>query len=171
MKTLALRLAAVAALAGAASCRPLEETRSLNFDPETTAGALESGWDRFEKSDSGDTFVWARAREARLVVQSRADGGRLVRFRCWPFAYPGAPPQTLTLSVNGRRFETITLGGDAGVYAFDVPEDAWTRGANTLAFTFAYAESPKQRIAGATDARTLAAAFDWLEVLSPAPKR
>jgi hypothetical protein len=168
VKRPALVLTALAALASGA-CRHPEETRSLNFDPETTAGALGSGWDGFEKTDSGDTFVWAHGKEARVVVQSRADGDRLLRFRCWPFAYPGGPGQTLTLSVNDRRFETVPLSAEARVYAIQTPKAAWRRGANELTFAFAYAETPKGRVPGAGDERTLAAAFDWLEILPPAP--
>jgi hypothetical protein len=160
-------LAALAALVITVSCRRVEETRSLNFDPETTAGALGPGWDGFEKTDSGDTFVWAHGKEARIAVQSRADGERLVRFRCWPFGFPGGPGQTLTFSVNGRKIDTLMLSGEPRVYAIPTPRDAWTRGTNELTFAFAYAESPKDRVPGAIDERTLAAAFDWLEILSP----
>ena len=171
MKKPARVLAAIAALAFASSCRRLEETRSLNFDPETTAGALGPGWDAFEKTESGDTFVWAHGREARLVVQSRADGDRLVRFRCWPFGFSGGPAQTLTLFVNERSIDTITLGGEPRVYAMPTPKTAWKRGVNELKFVFAYAESPKDRMPGATDERTLSAGFDWLEILPPVPAK
>jgi hypothetical protein len=156
-------------LAGA--CKTPEETRSLNFDPETTTGALGAGWDGFEKTELGDTFVWARGREARISIVSRADGDRLVRFRCWPFAFPGAPPQTLTLFVNDQKTDAFTLGGEPRVYAVSVPRALWKRGANELKFVFAYAESPKDRVSGATDERTLSAGFDWLEVLRPQPAK
>lgn len=151
----------------AAACRKPEETRSFNFDPETTTGALGAGWDGFEKTELGDTFVWSHSREARVTVVSRADGDRLVRFRCWPFGFPGAPPQTLTLFVNGQKTDALTLGGEPRVYAIAVPRALWKRGANELKFVFAYAESPKDRVPGATDERTLSAAFDWLELLRP----
>ncbi len=171
MRKAALLLAALAALAIAASCRRVEETRSLNFDPETTAGALGPGWDGFEKTGAGDTFAWVHGKEARLVVTSRADGDRLVRFRCWPFAFPGGPPQTLTFYVNDRRIDAVPLGGEPRVYTVATPRDAWKRGVNELKFVFAYAESPKDRLPGATDTRTLAAGFDWLEILPPVPAR
>jgi hypothetical protein len=150
----------------AAACRAPEETRSLNFDPETTTGALGAGWDGFERTELGDTYVWSHGREARVTVVSRADGDRLVRFRCWPFSFPGGPPQTLTLYVNDQKAEALTLGGEPRVYAVAVPRALWKRGANELKFAFAYAESPKDRVSGATDERTLSAAFDWLEILS-----
>ena len=153
----------------ASACRSPEETRSLNFDPETTMGALGAGWDGFEKTELGDTFVWSHGREARLTVASRGNGDRLVRFRCWPFGFPGAPPQTLTLYVNEKKTDTLTLGGEPRVYAVAVPRAFWKKGANELKFVFAYAESPKDRVSGATDERTLSAAFDWLEILRPQP--
>lgn len=151
------------------ACRSPEETRSMNFDPETTLGALGAGWDGFEKTELGDTFVWSHGREAHLTVVSRGDGDRLVRFRCWPFAFPGGPPQTLTLSVNDKKTDTLTLGGEPRVYAVSVPRAFWKKGPNDLRFAFAYAESPKDRVSGATDERTLSVAFDWLEVLRPQP--
>ena len=153
------------------ACRTPEETRSFNFDPETTTGALGAGWDGFEKTELGDTFVWAHGREARVSIVSRADGDRLVRFRCWPFGFPGAPPQTLTLFVNDQKTDVLTLGGEPRVYAIAVPRALWKRGANELKFVFAYAESPKDRMSGATDERTLSAAFDWLEILRPQPAK
>jgi hypothetical protein len=153
------------------ACRAPEETRSLNFDPETTTGALGAGWDGFERTDLGDTFVWVHSREARVSIVSRADGDRLVRFRCWPFLFPGAPPQTLTLLVNDQKADMLTLGGEPRVYAIAVPRALWKRGQNELKFVFAYAESPNDRVSGASDERTLAAAFDWLELLRPQPAR
>jgi len=151
------------------ACRSPEETRSLNFDPETMTGALGAGWDGFEKTELGDTFIWSHGKEARLNVASRGDGDRLLRFRCWPFGFPGAPPQTLTLYVNEKKTDTLTLGGEPRVYAVAIPRTFWKKGANELKFAFAYAESPKDRIPGADDERTLSAAFDWLEILRPQP--
>jgi hypothetical protein len=168
VKRLVLVLAALACLATTASCRRVEETRSLNFDPETTAGALGPGWDGFEKTDTGDTYAWVHGKEARLAVTSRADGDRLVRFRCWPFGFPGAPPQTLTLFLNDRKIDTLPLTAEPRVYAVATPKAAWKRGPNELRFLFAYAESPKDRVPGGEDTRTLSAAFDWLEILPPA---
>lgn len=161
--------AAGALLFVASACRFPEETRSFNFDPETTAGALVAGWDAFEKTGLGDTFVWVHGKEARLTAVSRGDGDRLVRFRCWPFYFPGAPAQTLTLFVNDKKTDTLALGGEPRVYAVAVPRAFWKKGANELRFSFAYAESPKDRIPGADDGRTLSAAFDWLEILRPPP--
>ena len=148
------------------SCGPgPADTRFLNFDAEGSTGALTSGWSGFEKTESGDTFVWAQAREAKLGLLASGVAERLVRFRAWPFRYAGAPPQTVTISVNGVKLPTVTLGEGPRVYSVTSPGSAWKPGLNVLSFEFAYAEAPKDREPGNADARTLAAAFDWIEVL------
>jgi hypothetical protein len=148
----------------ASGCRRGDETRFLNFDPETSAGHLVSGWSGWEKTAGADTFVWAQARTATLRLAGRRDGDRVVRFRAWPFSFPDAPGQTVTLFVNGMRAGEAAMDGAPRVYSFPVPRASWKAGENELAFSFSYAESPKLRIPGATDGRTLAAAFDWLDV-------
>jgi hypothetical protein len=163
------RLAAALALAAALTvgCRRSEETRFLNFDPETTAGHLVSGWSGWEKTPENDTFVWAQARDARMKVTNAGGSDRVVRFRAWAFLYPDAPEQTVTLYVNGTRIDASGLFREPHVVTFVVPKALWRKGANELRFVFAWAEAPKDRLPGSDDARTLAAAFDWLEILPP----
>jgi hypothetical protein len=153
------------ALTGAACGRPVPQTRFLNFDPESSSGALLSGWSTFEKTPEGDTFAWAQAREAAVTVSASGPGDRLIRFRVWPFGWEGAPPQTVTLWVNDVRLETIPLDREPHVYSTTSPGPAWKSGGNVLKFEFAFAEAPKDRIPGGGDSRTLAAAFDWVEIL------
>ena len=153
------------ALAVAACGGGIRETRFLNLDPESSSGALTSGWSGFEKTEAGDTFVWAQSREAKAAVLATGAGDRLVRFRAWPFRWEGAPPQTVTVSVNDVRLETLTLEDGPRVYTASSPGPAWKPGANVLKLEFAYAEAPKDRTPGASDARTLAAAFDWIELV------
>lgn len=163
----ALLLAAALAAVTVAGCHRAEETRFLNFDPETTAGHLVSGWSGWEKTPEGDTFVWAQAHEARMVVTNAGGSDRVLRLRAWSFIFPDAPEQTVTLFVNGARIDTAGLYREAHVLTFVVPKALWKKGDNDLRFTFAWAESPKDRVLGSDDARTLAAAFDWVEILPP----
>jgi hypothetical protein len=166
-------LLAILVTLSASACRRVEETRFLNFDAESTAaGVLSSGWSGFEKTPEGDTFAWSHGRTAKVRLTSRADGDRNLRFRCWPFRYPDAGPQTVTVFVNDARIDTITLGEGPHVYALTTPNAVWKKGANDVTLQFAYAEAPKDRIPGGTDPRTLSAAFDWLEILpAPGPSR
>lgn len=156
-------------LASGACGRGGEQTRFLNFDPESSPEALASGWSGFEKTGTGETFVWAQAREARVKVNARGAEDRLVRFRAWPFRWEGAPPQTVTVLVNDVRLETLTLLDGPQVLSVTSPGAAWKRGENLLTFELGYAEAPKDRIPGADDSRTLAAAFDWVEIVPAAP--
>jgi hypothetical protein len=162
-----LALLLLAAVLAGSGCRRGEETRFLNFDPETTAGHLVSGWSIWEKTPENDTFVWAQAREARVRVTNAGGSDRVVRFRAWSLVYPNAPEQTVTLFVNGTRIEAAGLYREPRVVTFVVPKALWKKGANEFRLEFAWAEAPKDRIPGSDDPRTLAAAFDWLEILPP----
>ncbi len=153
-------------LLGAACRAAPPATRFLNFDSASGAGSLRSGWSSFERTPQGDTYVWASARDARVLVQEAADRDLLLRFRCWPYWFPGAPAQTLGIAVNGTEVETLRLDPDRNVYTVYVPREVWRPGANELAFAFAYAERPLDHGGGADD-RTLAVAFDWLEIVPP----
>lgn len=81
------------ALAGAACSRPAPQTRFLNFDAESSSGALLSGWSSFEKTPEGDTFAWAQAREATLSVSADGPADRLLRFRTWSFGWRAPLPR------------------------------------------------------------------------------
>ncbi len=159
-----LALAGLLALAG---CRRSEETRFLNFDPETTAGHLVSGWSGWEKTPEGDSFVWAEAREAKVRVRSNGGSDRVVRFRASSFIYPGSPEQVVTVYVNGTRIDSAGLYREPHVVSLVVPKALWKRGDNELKFEFLWTASPKDRVPGASDPRMLAAAFDWIEILPP----
>lgn len=170
MKPGAVVSAFALALAACACARPAPEPRFLNFDPESSAGALGSGWSGFEKTEQGDTFAWAQAREAEVTLVAPGAADRLVRFRAWPFEWEGAPPQTVALSVNGTKLATVPLAKGPSVYGAAAPAAVWKEGANTLRLEFAWAEAPKDRVPGAGDTRTLSAAIDWIEVVPIRPE-
>lgn len=155
-----------ALLLGSACAADAPPTRFLNFDAASGAESLGSGWSSFERTPEGDTYVWAASREARIVVQEAADRDLLVRFRCWPFWYQGAPTQTIAFAVNGTGVETVRLDPDRRAYTVYVPRELWRPGRNELALAFAYAERPLNH-GGGRDDRTLAVAFDWLEIVPP----
>ena len=140
----------------------------LNFDPLTTPRELTRGWSSFERTGAGDTYVWAQARAATITLRAGRPDDRIVRFRAWPFRYDGAPQQRVTVVLNDVTLGTFPLPDGPIVVETPSPAAAWKAGENVLTFEFAYAEAPKERIAGADDGRTLAAAFDWLEAV-PVP--
>ena len=153
----------------ACSREPPRETRFIGFDPESSAGALAVGWSGFERTEAGDTFVWAQAREAQVRVVADGPGDRLLRFRAWPLWWEGAPQRQVTVLVNDVSLGTVALGDGPRVYRLDSPAPAWKGGENVVTLRFLWAEAPRDRLPGATDTRTLAAAFDWLEILPAGP--
>ena len=147
---------------------PLEETRFLNFDDESTPqGYLIAGFSGAETTEEGDTFRWSESKVVRLKVQNRADGERTVRVRFWPFEYPNGPGQSVSLLVNEQLVGTRDMKSGPHVASFRVPATAWRRGDNELRFKFKYAEAPVLIAPPSQDKRTLSAAFDWLEILRP----
>lgn len=148
------------------ACRPAHPTtRFLNFDPASGADLLRDGWSSFERGADGSTYVWAVAPQARLVAWPSADSDLLVVFLCWPFWFEGAT-QTVELSVNGTPVQTVSLLPDRRVYTVYVPRERWRPGENEIAFAFGYTARPRDHGQGADD-RTLAVAFDWLEIVPP----
>jgi hypothetical protein len=130
---------------------------------------LGDGWHAAER-EGAITFRWAASPATLRIPLDRAAPLR-VQVRLHAFAYPGAPPQSLTLRANGSP------DGDAGDHAcgpLPVPGDwqtiectldrpSWHAGVNTLTLRFAYVQRPADVGLGG-DTRPLAAAIDWLRV-------
>jgi hypothetical protein len=147
---------------------PIEETRFLNFDDESTPqGYLIGGFSGVEVTEEGDTFRWCESKVVRLKVQNRADGERTLRVRFWPFEYPDGPNQSVSLLVNERLVGKRDMKSGPQVASFRVPATFWRKGDNELRFAFKYAESPVVKAPPNQDKRTLSAAFDWIEILRP----
>jgi hypothetical protein len=147
---------------------PLDETRFLNFDPESTPrGHLVSGFVGTETTELGETFQWCDSRVARLKLTSRGDGDRTLRMRYWPFAYPDGPAQSVSVLVNENLVGERVMTPEPSVATFRVPARIWLKGDNEIRFKFKYAEAPSVKAPPSNDKRTLSAAFDWLEIVPP----
>jgi hypothetical protein len=141
-------------------------TRFLNFDPESMSpGALGNAWSGFEHAENGDTFVWCAAGSCTVFVDAPGERDRLLRVRLWAMRYPGAPAQITTANLNGVQIDRRDLGEGPVVWAFPAAATAWKEGKNELRFDFTYAEAPAEHDPGSSDARTLSAAFDWIEIV------
>jgi hypothetical protein len=122
---------------------------------------LGTGWFDEEK-DGAATFRWAGARGSLAIALDHAASLR-VTVRAMPHAYPRAPPQTLTLEVNGTAQGTAALGDGWTLTTIDVPADAWRSGVNDVVLAFSRATRPSD-VSPSADTRALAAAVDWLRV-------
>jgi hypothetical protein len=141
----------------------------IDFGGERREFALLTGWWSNERwAPGGPTMQWANDRESSLMLALGEPVDRRLEVRMHPFLYPGSPPQTVTISVNGAFRGTLVLEPDWAVYRVPLPAASFRSGLNTLTFTYGYAIVPARVIPGNPDTRTLAVAFDSL-VLAPGP--
>jgi len=126
---------------------------------------LQEGWARPEvHGDSGRTFAWVTAPEARVeIVRLHAGAGELV-VRGWPFRWPEAPAQELEIRVNGQSVGSRPMKRGRSAMRFDVPEGVFCPGTNSIDLRFGYADSPANVSPGSQDGRSLAAAIERIEI-------
>jgi hypothetical protein len=132
---------------------------------------VEDGWHAPEQ-EGATSFRWASRRATIRVPLDHAARLR-VQVRLHAFAYPGAPPQTLTISVNGLPVDALPGAGHAcapipvpadwGTVECTLDESAWRSGVNRVALVFAYEARPID-VGMGNDPRPLSAAVDWLRV-------
>ena len=134
---------------------------------------LGDGWADRERNPEM-SFRWAVARRSTVGValmgpryikpgQPYELGDYSLRFRAAPFEYPGSPPQTIDVRVNGVLVTRVTMEPGAREYAFDVPHGVLRRSLNAIAFEFGYARSPREAKIS-DDGRALAVLFDYIHL-------
>ena len=137
---------------------------SLDFGTEAALLYQGEGWGRNEEI-GGTTANWAVARQARLFVPLRDMGDYTLTIGALPLAYPGSPPQTMTVQVNGYRLpDCLTLAPAWTPYTVTVPARLLHSGLNEIVLEFAWTAVPGKVLPGSTDPRPLAAAVDFVRV-------
>lgn len=132
-------------------------------DPATGSGdawLLGEGWHAPER-DGAATYRWAASPATVRIPLDHAARLR-VQVRLRSFAYPGAPPQTLTLAAKGAECQA-PVTPDWQTVECTLDANAWRAGVNLLELRFAYARRPIDVGAGG-DTRPLAAAVDWVRI-------
>jgi len=122
------------------------------------------GWHAPEM-DGPISYRWAASPAALRIPLDHAAPLR-VQVRLHAFAYPGAPPQTLTILANGHACSILPVTPEWQTIECTLDRTAWRAGVNALELRFAYAQRPLDVGAGG-DLRPLAAAIDWLRVAVP----
>ncbi len=142
----------------------LPDPLRFDFGAWTSAPYRGQGW-----ADDEDVFAatgnWVLGTEAHLFFPVRGAGDRHLSMQIAPFAYPGAPPQTLTLSLNDQPMN-VSFVLDEGWQVIEVtlPESTLRQGFNTLTLNLDHATAPSSVLPGNTDNRPLSAAVDWVEI-------
>jgi len=136
----------------------------FDFGDWTSAPYRGPGW-----ADDEEIFAatgnWILGTEASLFFPVRGAGDRHLSMQIAPFAYSGAPPQALTLTLNGQPLNgSFVLDEGWQVIELTLPESTLRQGLNTLTLDFDHATLPSSVLPGNTDDRPLSAAVDWVEI-------
>ncbi|MEJ2560416.1 MAG: hypothetical protein P8186_30190 [Anaerolineae bacterium] len=142
----------------------LTDPLRVDFGDWTSAPYRGEDW-----ADDEEVFAasanWALGTQAHLFLPIRGAGDRHLSMQIAPFAYPGALPQTLALSLNGQSIGIVfSLREGWQVVEAMLPESALRQGLNTLTLRFDHAIAPSDVLPDVPDDRPLAAAVDWVEV-------
>ena len=144
-----------------AAARIQHEVAFIDFGDPSAEESLRAGWDHPEVvSGSGRPFVWAAADSASFDTFLLRTDYPAVDFRCWPYTFDGAPPQTVEVRINDRSIGAVELENGPADYSLAVPGGVLTPGDNKVELAFAYAESPRDHQPESSDRRSLAVAFD-----------
>jgi hypothetical protein len=140
---------------------PLRPYGGVDIGAAGDTWLLEDGWHDPER-ETGVTFRWASPQADLLVPLDHAATLR-VQVRLHAFGFPGAPPQTLRLFVNGREHGPVAV--DPGWHSAEIVVDraAWRAGVNRVRLAFARGTRPADVGLGG-DPRVLAAAVDFVRV-------
>jgi hypothetical protein len=136
----------------------------VDFGAWSSAPYRAEGW-----ADDEQVFAasanWVLGTQAGCFFPVRGAGDRRLSLHIAPFAYPGAPPQRLALSLNDQPLgAALSLGEGWQVMEVRLPQSALRQGLNTLMLHFDYATVPSSVLPGSSDDRSLAAAVDWMEI-------
>lgn len=129
-----------------------EDRFELDLGPPGTYPYRGEGWDAAETDAPYDTSaIWATAQESHLFLPLRqVDPAATYQLslRVRPFAWPGAPPQTIGGKVNDLTLEQKTLTDGWQEVIWQTPGSALIDSLNRVTFTWGQTASPRQVIPG-----------------------
>lgn len=125
-----------------------------------------TGWSYPEQNKAGIRYQWVQGIRAELGLPMEQPRKALIRLRALPFMYEQAPGQTVEVKLNDLPLTRLELPGGWSEHEVEVPESAWSTGANILHLHFGRSTVPAEVIPDSKDYRSLSAAFDYLEVVT-----
>ena len=142
---------------------PVPDPLRLDFGDWASAAYRGEGWGDDEQV-FGASANWVVGTRARMFFPVRGPGERRLSMRVAPFAYPDAPAQAVTLSLNDRPLDvSLRLEGGWQIVSTRLPEGQLRQGLDVLTLEFDHAAAPSA-VAGIPDDRQLSAAVDWVEI-------
>ncbi|MDA8019284.1 MAG: hypothetical protein MPN21_17730 [Thermoanaerobaculia bacterium] len=125
---------------------------------------LGTGWSVAEADPAGMTFRWAASRRAEIaLVAPVSDQPRALKIRAMPFPGRGRPAQTVQVSVDGEPLVAVSL--EPGWNELTLPSFPSGGPADHVVFEFGWTQSPREVDPASGDGRSLAVAFDFVEIV------
>ena len=144
---------------------PLSESRHevafIDFGTPTARPHLRSGWSTDEGSGNA-SWVWSLGREFVLEFFLHEPRELPVTFRCFPFQFPGSPPQRISIAVNGVDLQTVRLLDGSKPYQIILPAVALKTGKNQLQFRYAYSRAAIAVMPDSVGQRILSVGWNYL---------
>jgi hypothetical protein len=123
---------------------------------------LGDGWNGAERTRDIN-YRWAGEASAITIVLDYA-APLVVQVRAQAFTWPAAPPQRLTIEINGAPQPALTIPLEWTVVEQTVPVTAWRAGVNRVVLRFARTTRPRD-VGVSGDDRLLSAAVDYVRVV------
>ena len=97
-------------------------------------------------------------RNGKKVIYGRVNNTSNIQmsFNCQPLSLPDYSKQSVTIYLNGRFIEKVTLQPHRERYSVILIKEKLLDGFNTIEFGYAFAHRPKDVMQGSTDTRSLA---------------
>lgn len=133
-----------------------EDAFQLDLGAPGTYPYRGEGWDSAAEGTIYDaTAIWATqdatSPASRVFIPLRqvdAAATYQVTMQLRPFAYPGAPAQSVTLTVNGTPYATQPAIPDWQTLTWEIPGALLIDGLNRLEFAWGYSAVPREVIGG-----------------------
>ncbi|HLX09531.1 MAG TPA: hypothetical protein VKY89_16880, partial [Thermoanaerobaculia bacterium] len=139
------------------------ETAFLDLGTRAARPQLLAGWSIDELWQGKTSFVWAMGGASTIRFTRLAAEPFTLYFRCRPLdVAAGAPPQDVTILVNGTQVGVTRLKPDFQTYDLAVPAAAVRPGDNRLELRPSYFRAEPPDPNGAPEPRRLAVAWDWI---------
>jgi len=129
---------------------PLTLPLEIDFGTPAALPYRGAGW-HDDEVIFGASANWAAATEAEVFFPLRELSDYRLSLRIAPFSYPGAPPQSVQVMLNGQPLGELQLLSEGWqVIELSLPAEAVRLGLNRLRLRFARVERPRDVLPGET---------------------
>lgn len=144
-------------------------TREIDFGADGDARYMLRGWGPPESLADGTSVRWGLGPRSTLEFFAIAGAPLQLTGRCWPHVYPGAPPQVVEASINGRSIGSIAPSVEHSKCDFEIASEWLRTGVNRLDFQYRYSGSPLRPGDDPTLTRPMSVLWDRLrfDVVTP----